>query len=235
MPDDQKPVCLTTIHPCVVTSIDELLCRTRARLESNRRWIIGITGAPGAGKSTLAQALIDDLGPQIAVDVPMDGFHLANAVLDDLGIHDRKGAPHTFDSFGYVAMMRRIREQPDAAAQGRDLIVYAPQFHREIEEPIAGAIPVDAAVPIVLTEGNYLLLDEPPWSELAGLIDEVWYCAPAEQKRLEWLIGRHESYGRSPDAARAWALGTDQLNADIVERTKDRADVIVEIANGERE
>jgi len=152
--------------------------------------------------------------------VPMDGFHLAQAELHRLGREDRKGAPDTFDPAGYIALLRRLREATDP-------IVYAPRFHRDIEEPIAGAVPVPHEVPLIITEGNYLLLDEPPWSEIRPLLDEAWYLAPDEEQRLTSLIRRHEHYGRTPAEARRFALGSDQANAERVAAVRNRADLII--------
>jgi pantothenate kinase len=152
----------------------------------------------------------------------MDGFHLANATLDRLGRADRKGAPDTFDAAGYVATLRRIR------AGGE--VVYAPRFHREIEESYAAELAVDPTTArLVVTEGNYLLLDEPPWSPVRGLLDACWYVAVDEALRLRRLVNRHLGYGRPPAVAHAWAYGSDQRNADLVARTRPAADAVVRL------
>jgi len=190
-----------------------------------RRAVLGIAGAPGSGKSTVAQALLDAL-PGRAQVVPMDGFHLANAELRRLGRAGRKGAPDTFDGAGYVALLRRLRSQPAGET------VYAPEFRREIEEPIACAIPVGPEVPLVVTEGNYLLVPDEPWAAVRGLLDEAWYVAPDEETRIAWLIARHVEFGKPPDVARAWSLSTDQRNAELVAATCGRADVLVPIEPG---
>jgi pantothenate kinase len=185
-----------------------------ARLADGPRRILGIVGPPGAGKSSLASAVAAAL-PGRAVVVPMDGFHLAQAELERLGRADRKGAPDTFDVAGYVALLRRLR-----SSESR---VYAPEFRREIEEPIAGAIPVPGEVPLVITEGNYLLA----WPEVAALLDESWYVELPEAVRLERLVARHVVSGKSPEAATAWAHGSDQRNAAVVAATRDRANALV--------
>ena len=185
------------------------------------RAVLGVVGPPGAGKSTLAETLVAALGER-AVLVPMDGFHLAQAELVRLGRQDRKGALDTFDAAGYVALLRRLRSPTDE-------VVYAPVFRRDIEEPIGSAVPVPAGVPLVVTEGNYLLVDSGDWAHVGELLDEVWYVVTPEETRLRWLIDRHVAYGRAPDAARAWAPGTDQRNAALVEATKDRADALVRL------
>ncbi len=141
----------------------DLLARAQALADVGSRRILGIAGAPGAGKSTVARRLVDALDGA-AVLVGMDGYHLAQSELQRLGRAERKGAPDTFDPAGYVALLRRLRT-PNSGT------VYAPEFRRAIEEPIAGAVPVQPGVPLVLTEGNYLLLDTPPWSAVRGLLD----------------------------------------------------------------
>jgi pantothenate kinase len=200
-------------------SLDEVVARARRLIAAGERRLLGVTGPPGAGKSTLAERLVAELGAD-AVTVPMDGFHLAGSELDRLGLADRKGAPETFDGAGFVALLRRLRES-------RGETVYAPEFRREIEEPIAGAIPVPGDVPLVITEGNYLLLDHEPWAAVRPLLDEVWFVAPPEEDRLAWLTARHALHGKDPEAAFRWARGPDQANALLVAATQDRADLVL--------
>lgn len=196
-----------------------LVARARALAGSGHRRILGIAGAPGSGKGTVAEKVLDELGDS-AVLVPMDGFHLAEAQLHRLGRQHRKGAPDTFDAAGYLALLRRLRE-PTAD------VVYAPEFHREFEEPFAGAIAVPPEVPLVITEGNYLLLDSDPWSQVRDLLDEAWFLAPDEDSRAERLIARHVRYGKSSEQARAWVQRSDEHNAALVSPTRARADVLV--------
>jgi pantothenate kinase len=181
--------------------------------------MLGITGAPGSGKSTLAEQLVTALAPRAAL-VPMDGFHLAGAVLDALGRTERKGAIDTFDAYGYIALLRRLRAADEP-------IVYAPQFRREIEEPIACAIGVPTDCELVITEGNYLLVPEEPWSQIRGLLDVIWYLDPPQEVRIDRLIARHERFGRSPAAARERSYGSDQRNAELIARWRDRADLVI--------
>jgi pantothenate kinase len=176
---------------------------------------------PGAGKSTLARDVAAELGAA-AVYVPMDGFHLANHELLRLGRRDRKGAVDTFDAPGFVHMLERLH------AVGDD-IVYAPSFLREIEEPIAGWIPVAPDIPLIVTEGNYLLVADGAWSRVRSLLNEAWYAEVDEELRIERLIARHAAFGKSAEDARRWALGTDQVNSTLVAATRGRADVVVHL------
>lgn len=192
------------------------LARIKGLLADGQRKLLGLVGAPGAGKSTLALALQQAFAGVSQV-VPMDGFHLANAELERLGRQDRKGAPDTFDAAGYAAMLRRLRQQ----AQGE--IVYAPEFRREIEEPVAGAIAVMPGTQLLITEGNYLLLDDGPWAAVAPLLDEVWYVEVDDALRTDRLARRHERFGRGPEAARDWVEQVDEPNARLIAATRARA------------
>jgi pantothenate kinase len=206
----------------VIDDIDALLARARGLAEGGRRSILGIAGPPGGGKSTLARLIVDALG-DAAVLVPMDGFHLAQAELVRLGRRDRMGAPDTFDVAGYVALLARLRALEDD-------VVYAPEFRREIEEPIAGAIAVPRSVPLIVTEGNYLLVADGGWARLRPLLDEAWYVEMDEDTRLDWLIQRHIDFGKAPGAARAWVMRSDQGNAAVAAATRERADVVVRLS-----
>lgn len=202
-------------------SVDEAVERA-VHLASDRdaRVVLGIAGAPGAGKSTLARrivvAVVERLGAGSAVQVPMDGFHLANAALDALGRHDRKGAVDTFDAAGYVALVRRL-------ATADEPVVWAPDFDRRIDEPVAGSIAVPRATRLVVTEGNYLLDTEAPWTALPDLLTETWACVVDDAVRVDRLVGRHMRHGRDHDAARAWAVEVDGVNAARVAATVGRA------------
>jgi len=195
----------------------DALARVQALLRDGRRKLLGLVGAPGSGKSTVAEALHAAF-PGVSQIVPMDGFHLANAELARLGRADRKGAPDTFDGPGYVSLLKRLHEQADG-----DDIVYAPEFRREIEEPIAGAIAVSPATRLVITEGNYLLLDEGPWRGVPELLDDSWYVDVDDALRRERLIRRHEQFGRSREAAIEWVDRSDEANARRVAASAPRA------------
>jgi pantothenate kinase len=188
-----------------------------------------VTGSPGAGKTTFAKHLVRLLqhppsapGPSApyAVQVPMDGFHLADVELDRLGRRGRKGAPDTFDAAGYTALLRRVREDQDD-------VIYAPAFERDIEQPIAGSIPIPRSARLIVSEGNYLLVDEPGWRLVRQQFDEVWFCELDADERVRRLVARHERFGKEHDAAVAWVMGTDQRNAELIAQTRDRADLII--------
>ncbi|HEX6357171.1 nucleoside/nucleotide kinase family protein [Actinophytocola sp.] len=198
-------------------SFGDLVSRVRALAPG--RVLLGICGAPGAGKSTLADRLVAALGDE-AVYVGMDGFHLAQVELTRLDRTARKGAPDTFDAAGYVNLLARLAKPSPG-------IVYAPEFRREIEEPIAGAVPVRPEHRIVVTEGNYLLLADEPWREVRGLLTETWFLAPDETVRRERLIARHEAFGRTRDEARERTLGSDERNAVLINATLPSADLVL--------
>jgi pantothenate kinase len=201
--------------------LDEHLVDRARALMAGGRAVLGICGAPGAGKSTLAARLAAAVG-LAAVVVPMDGFHLHDDELARLGLSDRKGAPETFDVAGYVALLRRLHIETDH-------VVYAPEFDRSREESIAGAIAVRPEHRLVVTEGNYLLHDAPGWASVRPLLDETWFVEQNERRRLERLVARHVEHGKPPDLAERWATVSDQANADLVARTRSAADVLVDI------
>ncbi|GAB96176.1 pantothenate kinase [Kineosphaera limosa] len=185
------------------------------------RAILGFTGAPGAGKTTLALALLEVLrarhGQDWAAHVPMDGFHLADAQLERLGLRDRKGAPETFDSGGYAALLTRLR--------AADCDIYAPGFERDLEQPLAAALHVPAQARVVLTEGNYLMIRG--WEAVRAALDAVWFVDVDEPLRLSRLVARHEEFGKDPEHARDWAASVDQPNAELVVATRASADLLI--------
>jgi pantothenate kinase len=209
--------------PPVLIGMDALVSDVEARAAAagGERIVVGIAGAPGSGKSTAAATLQERLGIETAL-VPMDGFHLANEQLERLSRRDRKGAPDTFDAAGYIALLARCR------AAGADT-VYAPRFVREIEESYASAIAVPPSARVVLTEGNYLLLDVDPWNGLDEVIDVRYHLEVDQDVRLERLIARHIAFGKSPEAARAWSLGPDETNARLIAASAQRADALLRL------
>ncbi len=183
--------------------------------------MLGITGPPGAGKSTLTEQLAAALGPGAAV-VPLDGFHLADVTLDAHGSRRRKGAVDTFDGWGYLHLVRRLRDETDHA-------VFAPGFERDLEQPIAAAIEVPPSARLVITEGNYLLHPDPPWSLLRAELDEVWYCALDDGVRRQRLVARHVRFGKEPHAATRWVERVDDPNATQIAARGHLADRVVAI------
>lgn len=200
--------------------ITEAINTLRRRLAEGRRIILGIAGAPGSGKSTFAAWLQQQFEPGSAVVVPMDGFHLANAIIDGTPLRQRKGAMDTFDAGGYLALLRRLASRDEE-------VVYAPEFRRTIDEPVAASIAVPATVPLVITEGNYLLADPAPWKDVRACLDETWFVDTPQDLRLSRLVARHIGFGMAPDAARAWAMGPDEANARMILATRAGADRII--------
>ena len=239
------------------------------RRERGARILVGIAGSPGSGKTTLATALVarlnavlvdassaEDAGADAvtadggsaagggarAVHLPMDGFHLANSTLDRLGLRDRKGAIETFDGWGFLALLDRVRAETDR-------VVYAPSFERTVDEPVAGEIAIGPEASIVVVEGNYLLVDDGadgdaavgggaadaqpgavgggPWARVRDRLDESWFCATDAEERERRLIERHTRFGRSAQAATAWAREVDGANAVRIEASRSRADLVV--------
>ncbi len=196
--------------------------------ESNQRFILGLVGAPGIGKSTVAAHLLGATADVCPVGLfTMDGFHLAHEVLALRGDVSRKGAPDTFDAAGYVNLLRRLRARDEP-------IVWAPDYQRDLHNAIAAAVSVPRNLPFLITEGTYLLLDEGDWAGVRALIDEIWYVEGSEEIRIRRLADRHVRHGRTPEAALERAtFGVDADNARIVQATRGRADLIVDVTGWE--
>lgn len=194
--------------------------RVASWMAAGQRKLLGIVAPPGAGKSSFAQALAAAFSQHSQV-VPMDGFHLANSELARLGRAGRKGAPDTFDAAGYVHLLKCIQAQADGTT------IYAPDYRREWEESIAGAIAIEAHTPLILTEGNYLLLEEGAWGQVRKVVDEIWYLDVDACVRRERLLARHMRFGRSREQALAWMAQTDEPNALRIAANRHLADLWV--------
>jgi pantothenate kinase len=206
--------------------LDALLDRAEGLLPASGRALLGIAGMPGAGKTTLAEALTAGLaerwGPEAVAHVPMDGFHLADVQLDRLGLRDVKGAPATFDAEGYAALLRRLRSPAPET-------VYAPGFERVLEQPVAAAVAVQPSVRVVVTEGNYLLLDEPRWAAARAALAEVWLVEADDGVRVRRLVERHVEFGKALEEATAWVRRSDEANAAVIRARSVAPDLVVRL------
>ena len=151
----------------------------------------------------------------------MDAFHLGHEHLESVDLVHRKGAHYTFDAWGYVATIRRI------VKQGPEETVYVPRFDRSIEDSIAAAVPVAASDRLVLTEGNYLLLDMEPWNQLRDMLSLTIYLDLEESVRLDRLIRRHVEFGKTQEHAARHVHESDQINAHLVAGSRHHADYVV--------
>ena len=189
------------------------------RAAGAQRFVVAIAGPPGSGKSTLAHRLNVVLPEDASAVVPMDGFHFDDFVLDSRGLRPRKGAPETFDYAGFAALLKRIRAgEPEIAI---------PVFDRSMELSRAGASIIDSGVKFVLVEGNYLLLDEEPWSALSGLFDFSIFVDVPRGELERRLLERWRGHGKSDEDARAWIASNDLPNIERVRARRRRADLVI--------
>lgn len=203
----------------MITDPDTLLASVAAVHEPGARRFVGVVGPPGSGKTHVARFLHQGLTELVTGVVPMDGFHLANDTLESFGLRHYKGRPDTFDVAGFVDLLDRLHRRETGA-------VYAPRFVREIEEPIAGSLAIAAEVELIIVEGNYLLVDEPPWDAVADRLDATYYLDTPESVRMQRLLVRQERT-HGPQGAVDWIERVDRPNSTTVEATRWRADQIV--------
>lgn len=201
-----------------LTDLDDVARLLAVSQPVDRRLIVGITGAPGAGKSTIGMRLVEALGPSAAL-LGMDGYHLPPARLVELGLRERMGAPDTFDVDGFVGTLDRLRRN--------DGDVAAPGFDRTVEQPVPGAIAIPLSAHIVVVEGNYLLYDAHGWQRVAPYLDLSFFVEVDHDERVRRLVARHVRFGKSLDAAEAWATGPDEANAAVIEATAGLADHVI--------
>ena len=198
-----------------MASLDGLRAAVEDVRPEGRRCLVGIAGAPGAGKSTVAAALVERLGPAAAL-LPMDGFHLPQRTLIALGRRDRMGAPDTFDVAAFIDVLSRLRKE-------RGTVVLAPGFDRTVEEAVPDALRIGPEHSMVVVEGNYLLLDSGGWERAAELLDLTFFVEVPQEVRLRRLIDRHIAFGKSADDAEEWVLRSDERNAELIATTAPRA------------
>lgn len=188
--------------------------------------VLALAGPPAAGKSVLAHALVTRLRAQLGAEtvgyVPLDGFHLSNQVLAELGRSERKGAPDTFDAAGYVALLRRILARDSYP-------IYVPDYDRDLHEPIAARHVVAPTARLVITEGNYLACARPPWGDIRTLVTELWYVKADDELREDRLQQRQQYGGLSPQQASTWVAHSDRPNAELVKESRARCDRVVRL------
>lgn len=204
----------------------DLLCDlVRDRRQEGSRTIIGIAGPPASGKSTLAESLVQKLNRDSASQVPeaallpMDGYHLDNRILESRGLLARKGAPETFNAYGFCDAVRRL------ATAKRE--TFHPRFDRQMDLSIAQSIAIHPDTPFVVVEGNYLLLNREPWAALENVFDATVSVCPEIDALLERLKQRWIKHGLDAEAALLRARGNDLPNAELVMRESREADMIL--------
>lgn len=214
----------------IVWSVAHDLHQTGLGKEDRPRFLLGITGCPGAGKSTfsalLAEALNQLRGKEIAIVIPMDGFHLPNTILEERGLLPLKGIPKTFDAQKFVELLERLRRDQTQK-------ILCPAYDREVlDDRVEDAIEVDPSKRIIIVEGNYLLLDDLPWDQARHNLDQVWYLDVPREITEKRLIQRHMDGGRNQEQAIKKVEETDFPNTSLIERTHIYADKIIKLGEG---
>ncbi|MFI4860447.1 MAG: nucleoside/nucleotide kinase family protein [Phycisphaerales bacterium JB063] len=221
---ERGPAAALTLDPRGIATLAAEM-QQHAKRQTQRRTLAAIAGLPGSGKSTLARALCIHLNrsePGSAALVALDGFHLPDEVIAARNLLDRKGAPPTFDAMGYFKLLAKAVERGTA--------LQAPAYDRKLHEPVYTGNPEHAITRetrYLLSEGNYLLLDELPWTAIDDLAAMRWYLdTPAEQAEA-WLIRRHIATGRSIEEAQRRVANNDRLNAELVTQHSRHADRVL--------
>ena len=204
-------------------SINLLFDQIQSLLQSaSPRTIIGIVGKPGAGKSTVVSEIEKRFDSSEVCVIPMDGYHLSNETLIEIGRRDRKGAPDTFATQEFISLIRKVKN--DHTSEHR-----FPIFHREIEasKKDEGIVPIGAKV--IVIEGNYLFSEEHNWNGVFPLLDHTWFIEIDNEVRMQRLIARHVKYGKTPEEAEYWSRGSDEANAQYIELTAHRAAGVIKL------
>ena len=214
------------INNADLTMLTNLLIANYEKSE-NKRFVLAITGVPGAGKSTLADLLMENINrvlkEESAIVIPMDGYHYHNDILIEKGLLSLKGIPQTFDSQRFVTLIKDIASEKIEK-------LYCPSYDRRLHNPVERSIVIEKKHKIIIVEGNYLLLDTYPWNELANFFDESWFIETPLTTTKERLISRHVLTGRSFEEALSKISSTDAPNAELIIQTRLRATNVITVA-----
>lgn len=204
-------------------SIDLVIAQIQSLLQSNNpRTIIGIAGKPGAGKSTVVSEIEKRFRPSEVCVIAMDGYHLSDETLKELGRYERKGAPDTFDAKAFISLLTKVKSEHKSEHR-------FPIFHREIEASIEDEGIVPSSAKVIVIEGNYLFSDELNWEGVFPLLDHSWFIEIDNELRIQRLIARHVKYGRTPEVGEERSRGTDEANARFIGKTSKRAENIIKL------
>jgi pantothenate kinase len=216
-----------SINNADLALLTNLLIETYEKSE-NKRFLLAITGVPGAGKSTLADLLMKNINKVLkderAIVIPMDGYHYHNDILIQRDLLSLKGIPQTFDAQKFVMLIREIASEKIGK-------LYCPSYDRSLHNPVERSIVIENKHKIIIIEGNYLLLDTYPWNELVDFFDESWFIETPSTTTKERLIHRHVLTGRSVEEALSKISSTDAPNAELIIQTRHRATKIITVAN----